>query len=125
MENLSFPFPHIYKPHNIPIIYKEEPISLTPEQEQVWNAYVFTSISDTNKQPILNYLNKVMEGVIEIDDLENVDVSDIREYLRRKIKGEKERFAIVEDRVQKLPWSSPFRMTLKSKNDEIFLPVGE
>ena len=124
MENLSFPFSHVYKPHNIPVMYKDEPIYLTPEQEQIWNAYAVTTIPVAYKQPVLNYLNKVMEGVVEIDDLERVDVSEIKKHLGEKARRENKRYAIVQDRIQLLSWSNPSRVTFQMKNGEIELPVG-
>ena len=123
MENLSFPFPHVYKPHNIPIMYNNNPIHLTPEQEQIWNAYVYTTIPVPCKQSVLNYLNKVMEGVVEIEDLEKVDVSEIKKHLNEKARRENKRYAIVQDRVQMLSWSNPSRVPFQIKNGEVTLPV--
>ena len=127
-EDIELPtvqFSHSYIPHNCPIYYHNQPIELTPEQEQVWNIFACSTLSKDITPLLLPYLNKVMEGVVQIDDLDALDVHHIRKTVKSDSPTTITNTAIAQGRIRSIMYHNPFYPSFyKNEEGELELPVG-
>lgn len=88
-------FPPLYKPHGVKMLYKGNPVNLTPEQEEV--ATMFAVMLDTEymtkpkfKENFMSDWKKILGNKHIIQNLEDCDFTPIYEWHQREKEKKKQ-----------------------------------
>jgi DNA topoisomerase I len=121
-------FPDEYKPHNLPVLYRDKPIYLTPEAEEAATFYAKYMDTEYVKNPRFNRnfwkdWKEILGPGHEIQTFEDVDFTEIHNYLNR-LKEDKKNMSDEQKKMEKLrkqEAEAPYKIALVDGKEE---PVG-
>lgn len=117
-----------YTPHHIPILYSQQEIELTPEQEELVNAVAesWDLEKKSNKEQWLALFNEIYEGPIKLTDVTKINMSRVCSYLiQNEYKNQdniRKSYAIVDHEVVSVD-QGDFKTSIHFKHDKLEITV--
>lgn len=117
-----------YTPHHIPILYSQQEVELTAEQEELVNAVAesWDLEKKSNKEQWLKLFNEIYEGPVQLTDATKINMSRVCSYLIQNSYNNQDRiqksYAIVDHEVVSID-QGDFKTSIHFKHDKLDITV--